>query len=145
MAEYKKLAPNFRRALMERVKTKQPYWGLLGIELVDIKKGWAKLRLPFSEKLIHPYGIVNGGANFSLADAAVAMALIGLIERDEQFTTIEMNINYVRPFGDGEITAEAKIVNKGRSTALGDVDIIDQRGRLIAKSKATYMIMEDDN
>jgi len=130
---------------MERVKTKQPYWGLLGIELVDIKKGWAKLRLPFSEKLIHPYGIVNGGAIFSLADAAVAMALIGLIERDEQFTTIEMNINYVRPFGDGEITAEAKIVNKGRSTALGDVDIIDQRGRLIAKSKATYMIMEDDN
>ena len=145
MAEYKKLAPNFRRALMERVKTKQPYWGLLGIELVDIKKGWAKLRLPFSEKLIHPYGIVNGGAIFSLADAAVAMALLGLIERDEQFTTIEMNINYVRPFGDGEITAEAKIVNKGRSTALGDVDIIDQRGRLIAKSKATYMIMEDDN
>jgi len=130
---------------MERVKTKQPYWGLLGIELVDIKKGWAKLRLPFSEKLIHPYGIVNGGAIFSLADAAVAMALIGLIERDEQCTTIEMNINYVRPFGDGEITAEAKIVNKGRSTALGDVDIIDQRGRLIAKSKATYMIMEDDN
>ncbi|OPX41327.1 MAG: hypothetical protein B1H13_02720 [Desulfobacteraceae bacterium 4484_190.3] len=142
MARYEDLAPNFRQALMERAKTKQPYWGLLGIELVDIKKGWAKLRLPFSEKLIHPYRIVNGGAIFSLADAAVAMALLGLIERDERFTTIEMNISYLRPFENGEITAAASIAHKGRNTALGDVDITDQQGRLTAKSRATYMIYD---
>jgi acyl-coenzyme A thioesterase PaaI-like protein len=60
MAQYKDLARNFRKALLERAITKQPYSGLLGIELVAVKRGWAKLRLPFSEKLIQPYGIVNG-------------------------------------------------------------------------------------
>jgi len=143
MAEYEDLAPNFRRVLLERVKTKQPYWTLLGIELVDVKKGWAKLSLSFSEKLVQPYGIIHGGAIFSLADSAVAMALLGLIRRDERFTTVEMKINYVRPFEKGEITAEARIIHKGSRIVLGEVDVRDEKvRRLVAKSTATYMIMK---
>lgn len=140
MSEFEDLTPNFRRSILENVKSNQPFWTLLGIELVDIKKGWAKLRLPFSKKLIHPYGIVHGGAIFSLADTAVAMALLGLVERDERFTTVEMKINYVRPFEKGEIMAEAKIFNKGSRIALGEVDIRNEQGSLIARSMATYMI-----
>jgi len=143
MAEYEDLAPNFRRVLLERVKTKQPYWTLLGIELVDVKNGWAKLSLSFSEKLVQPYGIIHGGAIFSLADSAVAMALLGLIRRDERFTTVEMKINYVRPFEKGEITAEARIIHKGSRIVLGEVAVRDEKvRRLVAKSTATYVIMK---
>jgi acyl-CoA thioesterase len=142
MNEYEDLAPNFKRALFEKIGKKQPYWTLLGIELLDVKKGWAKLKLPFSETLIHPLGIAHGGAIFSLADSAVAMALLGLTEKEEWFTTIETNINYIRSFRGGEIIAEARIVNRGQKTALGDVDITDQQGRLVAKSRATYMILK---
>ena len=142
MPDYEALPPNFKRALLEKAKSKQPFWRLLGIQLVDVKKGWAQLRLPFSEKLIHPYGIIHGGATFSLADSAVAMALLGLVGKNEQFTTVEMKINYLRPVDKGEMTAEAIILEKGKNIVLGDVTVTNEEGGLIAKCLATYMIMK---
>jgi uncharacterized protein (TIGR00369 family) len=141
MTEPEELAPDFKKALVETMKTKSPFWSLLGMELLDVKKGWAKVRLPFANKLVHPLGIAHGGAIFSPADSAVAMALIGLVERDETFTTVEMKINYLIPFKEGEIIAEARIIYKGSKTALGDVEVRNSKGELIAKGLATYMIL----
>ncbi|MBW2650254.1 MAG: PaaI family thioesterase, partial [Deltaproteobacteria bacterium] len=123
MEGFEELEPKFKELVIETMKTKSPFWALLGMEIVDVKKGWAKVRLPFEKKLVHPLGVAHGGAIFSPADSAVAMALIGLVERDEFFATIEMKINYLIPFREGEITAEAKIIYKGSKTALGDVEV----------------------
>ena len=142
MSTYEDLNPRLREALIAKMQEESPFWTLLGLELADIKKGWAKVRLPFAKKLVHPLGIAHGGAVFSAADSAVAMALIGLVEKDETFTTIEMKINYLRPFDEGEITAEAKIIYKGSRTALGDVEVRNAGGILIAKGLATYMILK---
>lgn len=70
------------------------------------------------------------------------MALLSLVEREERFTTVEMKINYVSPFEKGEITAEARILNRGSRIAVGDVDIRNEKGRLVAKCLATYMITQ---
>ena len=142
MSTYEDLNPRFRKALIAKMQEGSPFWTLLGLELADIKKGWAKVRLPFAKKLVHPLGIAHGGAVFSAADSAVAMALIGLVEKDETFTTVEMKINYLRPFDEGEITAEAKIIYKGSRTALGDVEVRNAGGILMAKGLATYMILK---
>jgi len=108
--------------------------------LADAKKGWSRMRMPFADKLRQPYGIAHGGAIMSLADSAVAMALIGMVDRDEVFTTVELKINYLKPFESGEINAEARIISKGKTIALGDVDVWDSDGKLIAKCLATYSI-----
>ena len=115
---------------------------ILGIKLLDLRDGYAKLSLEITKEHTNALGAAHGGAIFSLADSAVAMAMVGLVERDEQFTTVEMKINYVIPFEKGVATAEARIINKGSRIALGDVDIRDEQGRLIAKSLSTYMIMK---
>jgi len=70
------------------------------------------------------------------------MALIGLTERDEQFTTLEMKINFISSFNKGAITAEAK--GRERERVLGEVNIVDEEGRLIAKSMGTYFIIKND-
>jgi len=145
MEGFEELEPKFKDLLIETMKTKSPYWALLGMEIVDVRKGWAKVRLPFKKDLVHPLGVAHGGAIFSPADSAVAMALIGLVERDEYFTTIEMKINYLIPFREGEITAEAKIIYKGTKTAVGDVEVINSNGDLMAKGLATYMIIKNSN
>lgn len=143
MKNFEDLEPRFKNALIDGMKTKAPFWSLLGMELLDVKKGWAKVRLPFDYKLVHPLGIAHGGAIFSPADSAVAMALIGLVERDETFTTVEMKLNYLKPFKEGEIIAEATIVYKGGTTAIGDVEVRNGEGALIAKGLATYMILSN--
>ena len=105
MVAYEKLESRFKDALLDWMKTKNPFWSLLGMEIIEIKKGWAKIRLPFSEKLANGIGVVHGGAIFSPADSAVGMALIGLVGKNENISTLEMKINYLRPLTAGDIIA----------------------------------------
>jgi uncharacterized protein (TIGR00369 family) len=139
--EAEEISPNFRKALIQKAHTVHPFWALLGMELLDIKKGWAIVELPFDEKLTQADGIAHGGATFSAADAAVAMALIGLIGRAETMVTLEMKLNYLKPFTRGTLLAEARIVQKGTRTALGEVTLRTDHDDLIAMGLATYMII----
>lgn len=142
---YEDIDQEFKKLIIERVHIYSPFWALIGMELVDIKKGWAITRLAFSQKITQIMGVVHGGAIFSLADSAVAMALLGLVEQDEIFATVEMKINYLKPFNKGELTAEASIIHMGSTIAIGDVDVKNGDGVLIAKALATYMIMKKRN
>ena len=144
MVEYEELAPRFKAAILEWMETRNPFWSLLGMELMDIKKGWARVRLPFDEKLTNAIGLVHGGAIFSSADSAVGMALVGLISRNENISTLEMKINYMKPVKGGEIVSEANIVHRGTQTAIGDVEVRDEEKNLIAKGLATYAIVKKD-
>ena len=144
MAEYEDLPTDYKTAMMEVTNTQAPYWQLLGMELIDFKKGWAKVRLPFETKLTNPTGIAHGGSLFSAADGAAAMAAMGTVEKGEIVTTIEMKINYVKPFIGGSVVAEARVVHKGSNIALGDVDVLNEKGELIAKGQATYMILKTE-
>ena len=140
MSEYEEIDPRFKESLLNWMKTNNPFWSLLGMELTEIKKGWAKIRVPFTKKLTNGIGVAHGGAIFSPADSAVGMALIGLVNKDENISTLEMKINYLKPLTEGEIVAEAKIVHRGTMTAIGDVEVRDGHGTLIAKGLATYAI-----
>jgi acyl-CoA thioesterase len=144
VSEYEELDPQFKEILLERMKTGNPFWSLIGMEIVLLKKGWAKIRLPFTEKLANSSGVAHGGAIFSPADSAVGMALVGMLEKGENISTLEMKINYLKPFSGGEILAEARIIHRGTQTAVGDVVVRDGNGDFIAKGLATYAIFKKD-
>jgi uncharacterized protein (TIGR00369 family) len=137
---FEEISPNFKAALIKKAPAAHPFWALLGMTLIDIKKGWAVVKLPFDRKLTQADGIAHGASIFATADAAVGMALIGYLERSETMVTLEMKINYLKPFARGAILAQAEIVQKGARTALGEVRVITETGDLIAKALATYMI-----
>jgi len=142
MEEYEELAPRFKAAIMEWMETRNPFWSLLGMELIEIKKGWAKVRLPIEEKLTNAIGLVHGGAIFSSADSAVGMALIGMINRNENISTLEMKINYMKPVNGREMVAEARIIHRGSQSAIGDVEVRDEDRNLVSKGLATYAIFK---
>jgi len=144
MSEFEELNPRFKESLLDWMKTRNPFWSLLGMEIIEIKKGWAKIRLPFTEKLANGLGVAHGGAIFSPADSAVGMALVGLINKNQNISTMEMKINYLKPFNSGAIVAEAKIIHKGTMTAIGDVEVRDEKNNLIAKGLATYAIFKKE-
>jgi acyl-CoA thioesterase len=144
MPEYEELSPGFKDALINWQKTKNPFWSLLGMELVAVKKGWAKIRLPLTDKLTNGIGLVHGGAIFAPADSAVGMALVGMLSKDETISTLEMKINFLKPLKGGRIVAEATIIHKGTMTAIGDVEVRDEKQNLISKGLATYAIFKKD-
>ena len=119
-----------------------PYFRLLDIKVEELAEGYARLTVPVEERMNSRLGALHGGVLSSIADSAVAMALFTVVQPDEKPVTVELNVNYLRPSGGDRITAEARIISKGRTLAVGDVDITDKAGRLIAKSRATYMIVK---
>ena len=133
------LNPNFKKALLNRLPERMAFWNLLGIEFVDVESGWARMRMPFAEKLTNSTGVSHGGALFTLADSAASMALVSMAAKGEVVTTVEMKINFLKSFTGGEAVAEARILHCGKTTALGDVEIKDLNGSLIAKGSATLL------
>ena len=117
------------------------FWSTLGMKLVDAGNGRASVRLPFGPQLANGAGVMHGGAVFTAADAATGVAAMALLAPGETLTTIEMKINFIRPVPDGEIVAEAVILHRGRSTAVGEAEVRDAEGRLVAKALATYAIL----
>ena len=123
-----------------KIANSSPYYRLLGMEVKAIKEGESRIEMPFKQDLTHPYGIAHGGAIASLADSAVAMALIGLVDPKDRITTIEFKINFFVSVDKGELEAHAKIIHKGTKTAVGDVEVVNEKGKLVAKLVATYNI-----
>lgn len=83
-------------------------WELMGIEVTEMKDGHATLIMPFHEKLTQPYGIVHGGALFTLADSAAAVAIASVVNpRENRLLTIEMKMNFLASVSEG--TMEARI------------------------------------
>ena len=48
MTEYDELAPRFKQALLTKAKANAPFWSLLDMDLIDVKKEWAKTKIPYS-------------------------------------------------------------------------------------------------
>lgn len=115
------------------------YYRLLGMRVEAMGGGYARLTMPVEEKLLQIYGTVHGGATASLADSAVAVALISTIPADEKALTLELKLNFLAPVAEGQLIAEARLFHRGRSVAVGDVEIRNSNGRLVAKGIATYM------
>jgi acyl-CoA thioesterase len=119
------------------------FWTTLGMKLIDAGGGWSKVRLPFSPALANGAGVMHGGAVFTAADAAVGVAAMGLLDADENVATIEMKVNFIKPVTEGEIVAQARILHKGRSTAVGEAVVKDADGRLVAQALATCAVLRE--
>jgi acyl-CoA thioesterase len=119
------------------------FWTTLGMKLTDAGCGWSKVRLPFSPALANGAGVMHGGAVFTAADAAVGVAAMGLLDADENVATIEMKVNFIKPVTEGEIVAQARILHKGRNTAIGEAVVRDADGRLVAQALATYAVLRE--
>ncbi len=114
---------------------------LLGFEPVEQEPGRVLLRLPFSEKLLQSLGRVHGGAIFSLADHASGWAAYSTLNENERCATLEMKINYIAALQDEDCLAEARVIHRGRTSIVIETDLKTPKGRLIAKTLATFMVL----
>ena len=134
------MTPDSKEAKYLRIKNRPepPYYGPLGLEITRVGEGRATVRLSYAKAVTNPYGMVAGGVITTLADTAVATALLTLVE-DEILVSLEHKINFWRP-ATGDLTAEARVLNRGRAVAVAEVDISDDQGDKLAKGLFTYAI-----
>jgi uncharacterized protein (TIGR00369 family) len=64
---------------------------------------------------------------------------------DESFTTLELKINFLRPFWSGKLIATARVVKSGRTIGLTECDVTDAEGHLVARAMSTCMTLRGDS
>jgi acyl-CoA thioesterase len=107
----------------------------LGIEVVEVREGYSKIKMAVRTEMINGFGIVHGGVAFSLSDSAFAFACNN---RNVLSVALDTSINFTKPVHVGDVlTAEAKELHNGRSTGLYHITITNQNGHVVALFKGT--------
>jgi len=114
---------------------------LIGFRLTAVEPGRAVFELDAGPQHANPMGTLHGGVLCDIADAAMGIAYASTLGDGESFTTLELKINFLRPFRTGRLTATARMVKAGRTIGLAECDVTDTEGRLIARAMSTCMTL----
>jgi uncharacterized protein (TIGR00369 family) len=123
--------------LVDRIKVREvgaPVSELVGFRLMSVENGKAVFELEAGPQHANPLGTLHGGVLCDVADAAMGIAYASTLADGETFTTLELKINFLRPFRTGTLTATARMVKSGRMIGLAECDVTDAGGRLVARA-----------
>jgi 1,4-dihydroxy-2-naphthoyl-CoA hydrolase len=114
---------------------------LYGLEVEDFGEERVTARVPVSDKVKQPMGLVHGGLYASIAESITSMATARAVAGDGMFATGMSNqTSFLRPITEGTVHATAVRRHRGRTTWMWDVEITDDAGRLCAVSRMTIAV-----
>ena len=116
----------------------EPY----GIQVSHVDAGHVVLQFEASEKHHQPNGVVQGGVLTAIADAAMGMAGMTVQEVGWANTTIELKINFIRPVIRGLVSAEAKVVQAGKTVIFLEAEVKNEDGKLAALATSTVLAFQ---
>ncbi|WP_323148835.1 hydroxyphenylacetyl-CoA thioesterase PaaI [Pseudomonas oryzihabitans] len=125
-AHSQRLAEACAEALLSRDRASRQ----LGIQLLDVGPGSARLSMLVTQDHLQGYGTCHGGLLFTLADSAFAVACNTY---DQATVASGCSIDFLAPAqaGDRLVATAVEQSRRGR-TGLYDVRIDNQQGQLIA-------------
>jgi acyl-CoA thioesterase len=94
---------------------------LLGVKIVEIKDGYAKLTMKISKEHTNSLGFTHGGVIFSFADCAFAEASN---YGDKVAVAVQVSINFLRPTVEGDVLiAEATRISDGKTFGVYSITV----------------------
>ena len=124
--------------IREHVK-KNPFLAHNFMELEHVERDYAVFRLEIREESRNPYGMVHGGALYTLADNATGAAAH---TDGRAYVTQGSHLQLLRNQHEGVIRAKARLRHRGRSTCLVDVDIVNEQDVLLATGSFTFFCVD---
>lgn len=103
-----------------------------------------RLRLPYSDHIARPGGVVVGQAMMAMADTVMVLAICERLGRFATLATISLTTNFLRAAVRQDVIAEARVKKLGRTTAFGEVDFyVDGSNEPIAQALSTFAVLPD--
>jgi uncharacterized protein (TIGR00369 family) len=119
-----------------------PFSQLLDMRVTDPNDGTSTVVMPINPNHLQLAGRVQGGIVVALADYAMFRAIRPLLKPGEATTTIELKINFLAAAERGKLTANCKIISAGSTLMVGEMQVKDQDGKMIAQGLGTYMVLQ---
>jgi len=127
-----------RRIITERALA-IPLARTFGIRVARLERGECDLELADRRDLDGIFESLHGGILATLADSAIAFAMLTLTGPDARLTTLEFNIRFLAPCRE-TVVARSRVVRAGNTVLTGHVDLVGREsGTLFAVCGLTYM------
>lgn len=111
------------------------------MELESVEKDRAVFSLTIRPESCNPYGMVHGGAIYTLADNATGAAA----HTDGRYYVTQTSaLHFLRNQSEGVVRAVATVRHRGKSTVLTAVDILGEGDKLLATGEFTFFCVDKD-
>ncbi len=122
--------------------TRPPIAELIGFDVVETQVGRAVVEFEADDRHANPMGTLHGGVMCDIADAAMGVAYASTLGPTESFTTLELKINFLKPFWKGRLRAVGTVVRRGKTVGMVECEILDDKDQLVAKASSTCMTLK---
>lgn len=113
---------------------------LVGIEVEELRRDYARMRLPWRAELNQPQGLLHGGAIATLIDTVVVPAIGTAYERPRPFSTIELTVRYLAPVRQEDLVAEGWITRRGNRVVFCEVEVRTASAVKVATGNCIYVV-----
>lgn len=110
-------------------------------ELEAVERDRAVYKLEIRLESRNPYGMVHGGALYTMADDAAGAAAH---TDGRHYVTQNGSLHFLKNQPSGIIRAEGRVRRRGKTTCLAVVDITNEDGELLATGDFSYFCVDND-
>lgn len=122
-------APSIPAEISDKIRA-EPWAQSLGIEYVDLRRGYCRLRLRLQPHMVNFQGFPHGGVIFTLADVAFGAACNS---HGDPAVALSVTIDFLAAVTqDTALVAEAREVKQGRRAGFYEVSVTTEDGRAVA-------------
>lgn len=113
------------------------------VRVVDLDPaGRATIEYQAGMHMCHSGGVVQGGFVTGWIDAAMAYAAMAMTGPEVVPMSLELKVSFFAPARPGLLTAIAWVERKGRSTCFFEGQLLDAKGKVLAKASSTLMLAD---
>jgi len=115
----------------------------LGVDIVEASADRVLLTMQVTPKVHQYIGIMNGGVSLYLCETAASVGTVAGVDLSKYTPVgIEINANHLRAVSKGIITVEAKPIYPGRTLNVWQIDITNDKGKLICTGRCSVLIQK---
>lgn len=113
---------------------------MLGIEVEELRRDYARLRMPWRPELNQSQGLMHGGAIATLVDTAVVPAIGTAYDMPRAFSTIDMTVKFLGPVRKEDLVAEGWVTRRGKRVVFCDVEVMTASRVTVATGSLIYIV-----
>lgn len=112
----------------------------LNIVYTDFGDDSLTATMPVCHFTHQPLGMLHGGASVVLAETLGSLAANFCVDHESYCVGLDINANHVRAMREGHVIGTARPMHLGVSTQVWQIDITDERQRLVCTSRLTIAV-----
>ncbi len=114
----------------------------LDIEITDVGDDWLCGRMPVTDKVRQPMGLLHGGASVVLAETLASLGAQRCVAAGQYCVGLEINANHIRAVGEGWVYAKAQALHLGGRTQVWSIEIKDEQSRRVCICRMTAAVLD---